>query len=373
MPWAFTRDRTRTPWSGSSGSWARSRSRTTPGRTWHYTRCPAPSRSRWPGRPRCPRWPSTARPCAAPPPGDGKIPYLLAAATHGTGAVLAKRLIGPKTNEVPEFGPLLLELNQYYPLAGHVITADAGHTVKAHATLICEKLLAHYVLTVKLNTPRLWAELDALDWAKIPRLATEERGHGRWERRTIQVMDAPAHIRGRFPHARQVALVERYVTRIIRVKKGKRWARKVIRSAVAVLIITSLDAREASPAHLAGYVRGHWTIENKVHWAAMSHSARIPPGSGPDPGPASWPHSVFSPSASSPGRLQQDRRHHPQNQVRHRRRQPLVGSRPRGPERSDFQAHQGSPVTPGRHRSRPAWSLRNGQAGNRRRGPRPRD
>ncbi|HET9897537.1 MAG TPA: transposase [Streptosporangiaceae bacterium] len=33
----------------------------------------------------------------------------------------------------------------------------------------------------------------------------------------------------------------------------------------SVLIITSLDAREASPEHLAGYVRGHWTIENKVH------------------------------------------------------------------------------------------------------------
>jgi predicted transposase YbfD/YdcC len=197
---------------------------------------------------------------------DGKIPYLLAAATHGTGAVLAERLIGPKTNEVPEFGPLLLELNQYYPLAGHVITADAGHTVKAHATLICEKLLAHYVFTVKLNTPALWAELDALDWGKIPRLASEERGHGRWERRTIQVMDAPEHIRARFPHARQVALVERYVTRIVRVKKGKRWTKKAIRSAVAVFIITSLNAREASPAHIAGYVRGHWTIENKVHW-----------------------------------------------------------------------------------------------------------
>ena len=41
---------------------------------------------------------------------------------------------------------------------------------------------------------------------------------------------------------------------------------KKINSAIAVFIITSLDAREAAPAHLAGYVRGHWTIENKVHW-----------------------------------------------------------------------------------------------------------
>lgn len=197
---------------------------------------------------------------------DGLIPYLLAAACHGTGVVLAEHLIGPKTNEVPEFAPLLRGLNEYHPLAGHVITADAGHTVRAHAKLICEELFAHYVFTVKCNTPKLWEELDALDWAAVPvQHAAEEKGHGRRERRTIQVMDAPEHIRKRFPHARQVALIERYVTRTVRVRKGRRWARKQVRSAVAVFIITSLHAREAAPAHLAAYVRGHWTIE-AVHW-----------------------------------------------------------------------------------------------------------
>ena len=198
---------------------------------------------------------------------DGLIPYLLAAVTHGAGTVLAERLIGPKTNEVPEFAPLLRELNEHYPLAGHVITADAGHTVRAHGRLITGGLLAHFVFTVKQNTPALWAELDALDWAAVPvQHATEEKGHGRRERRTIQVMNAPEHIRRRFPGVRQAALIERYVTRTVRVRKGKRWVRKQVKSAVAVFIITSLDAREAAPVHLAGYVRGQWTIENKVHW-----------------------------------------------------------------------------------------------------------
>ncbi len=198
---------------------------------------------------------------------DGLIPYLLAAVTHGAGTVLAERLIGPKTNEVPEFAPLLRGLNECYCLTGHVVTADAGHTVKAHARLICEELLAHYVFTVKLNTKKLWEELDALDWRKVPvQHETREKSHGRRERRTIQVMDAPEHIRKRFPHARQVALIERYVTRTVRVRKGKRWVRKQVKTAVAVFIITSLSAREAAPEHLAGYVRGQWTIENKVHW-----------------------------------------------------------------------------------------------------------
>jgi predicted transposase YbfD/YdcC len=197
---------------------------------------------------------------------DGAIPFLLAAASHGTGVVLAERAIGAKTNEIPEFAPLLTGLNEYYPLAGHVITADAHHTVRKHARLICEQLYAHYVLTVKQNSPALWAELDALNWQKARRHITEERRHGRREKRTIQVLPVPAPVRRRFPHARQAALIERYVTRTIRVKKGKRSVKKTVKSAIAVFIITSLDAREAAPAHLAGYVRGQWTIENKVHW-----------------------------------------------------------------------------------------------------------
>jgi uncharacterized protein (DUF885 family) len=86
--------------------------------------------------------------------------------------------------------------------------------------------------------------------------ATQEKGHRRRERRTIQVMNAPAQIAKRFPHARQVALIERYVTRTVRVRKGRRWIRRQDKSAVPVLIITGLDAHEAAPGHVAGYVRG---------------------------------------------------------------------------------------------------------------------
>jgi predicted transposase YbfD/YdcC len=197
---------------------------------------------------------------------DGLVPYLLAAAVHGTGTVLAERAVGARTNEVPGFAPLLRELDSRYPLAGRVVTADAAHTVRAHASFICGELMAHYVFTVKQNTPALRAGLDALNWKKARRHVTGERGHGRRERRTVQVLDAPAQIRRRFPHARQVALIERHVTRTVRVKKGRGWARRQVTSAITVFAITSLSAREASPVHIAAYVRGHWTIENKVHW-----------------------------------------------------------------------------------------------------------
>ena len=57
---------------------------------------------------------------------DGHIPYLLAAATHQNSAVIAERLIGAKTNEVPEFAPLLRGL----PVGGWVLSMDAAHTVR---------------------------------------------------------------------------------------------------------------------------------------------------------------------------------------------------------------------------------------------------
>jgi hypothetical protein len=156
------------------------------------------------------------------------------------------------------------------------------------------------VLTVKCNTKKLWEELDALDWAKVPvQHETTEQGHGRRERRTIQVMDAPEHIRPRSPHARQVALIERYVTRTVRARKRKRWVKKQVKSAVAVFIITSLDAREAAPVHLAGYVRGQWTTRTRCITSVTLLTVKIPHRSAPARAPASWPPSVTSPSGSS--------------------------------------------------------------------------
>jgi DDE_Tnp_1-associated/Transposase DDE domain len=199
---------------------------------------------------------------------DGQVPYLLAAATQDRSVVIAERLVGAKTNEVPEFAPLLRGLAERVGgVGGCVFTMDAVHTVRAHAKLITQELFAHYVMIVKENTKGLYGRIDALDWAAVPiSHQVEEAGHGRRERRTLRVLDAPADLG--FPGAAQVFLIERYTTRTVRKRpKGSRRYRKVqVRTAVAVLGVTSLSAREAAPEHLAGYVRGQWTIENKIHW-----------------------------------------------------------------------------------------------------------
>jgi hypothetical protein len=66
---------------------------------------------------------------------DGTSLFLLSAATGGI--VVADREIPAKTSEIPEIGPMLLELDQRFPLAGWVLTADAlcGRPHKASAEM----------------------------------------------------------------------------------------------------------------------------------------------------------------------------------------------------------------------------------------------
>ena len=181
---------------------------------------------------------------------DGRAVHLLAATVHGVPAVLAQRDVAHKTNEVPQVKPLLAPLN----LTGWAVTLDALHCQRETARYLVEDKNAAYVFTAaKDNQPKLVAELDALPWTTVPIThTTHDRGHGRDERRTIQVMPAAEGI---FPYAKQVFLVERYVADLTGTPK----------SAIAALGLTCLSAAQAGPGRLATLVRGHWGIE-ALHW-----------------------------------------------------------------------------------------------------------
>jgi predicted transposase YbfD/YdcC len=113
---------------------------------------------------------------------------------------------------------------------------------------------AHYLFTVKRNQPGLHAQLAALPWRQIPVASkTREQGHGRAERRTLKVTAAAAGLA--FPHAAQALQIVRR-----RRLRGKKW------SAETCYAITSLTATQASPARLAAIIRGHWAIEDRLHW-----------------------------------------------------------------------------------------------------------
>lgn len=112
------------------------------------------------------------------------------------------------------------------------------------------------------NWPRSWAPRRAAYFtptlgAACKGLALDvpagtDRGHGRRVRRTVKAVQATDWID--FPAAAQIIQLRR--TRTI---KG----RKTIE---VVYAICSLDMIAASPAIVATWIQGHWSIEDSLHW-----------------------------------------------------------------------------------------------------------
>lgn len=180
----------------------------------------------------------------------GDLPHLLAGLCQRTGTVLAQIAVGAKTNEIP----MLTKLLNLLDIEDAVITADAMHCQRDTATAIRARA-GHYILTVKGNQPSLRARVKALPWKDIPPLAiSREHGHGRQDTRTLKATELTTGIG--FPGAKQVLRLTR--TRTIRTT-GKR-------TRETVYAITSLTATDATPAQIAAWLRGHWAIENQLHW-----------------------------------------------------------------------------------------------------------
>jgi predicted transposase YbfD/YdcC len=200
---------------------------------------------------------------AAAATGDGDAQHgrrhLLAVFDHTHGVVLGQVDVDEKTNEAPMLPTLLDHLD----LSGVVITADALHAVRSHARYLHTRG-AHYILTIKPNQPALHAQLAALPWAQIPVAhRSTDTGHGRRETRTLKTtaVAAAAGPGGQgllFPHAAQAIRITR--TRTVRA------GGKTRRSTETVYAITSLTALHATGEQIARAVRGHWGIENRLHY-----------------------------------------------------------------------------------------------------------
>jgi predicted transposase YbfD/YdcC len=166
------------------------------------------------------------------------------------------------------FAPLLDTID----ITGMLITADCLHTQRAHADYLHNRN-ADFVFYVKGNQGRLFAALDELPWAEVPvGHATTDRGHGRVETRTIQVMPAPDALP--FPHVKQVFLIERTVTDLAGASL----------SDVAIMGVVSLDSTRSTPRMIAEAARGQWKIE-VIHWLRdtvyREDDSRVRTGSGP--------------------------------------------------------------------------------------------
>jgi predicted transposase YbfD/YdcC len=191
---------------------------------------------------------------------NGEIPgrHLLAVIDQHTRTVLGQLAVDAKSNEITVFTRLLERLTGL-PLAGVVITADALHTQRDHVAWLAERG-AHWVLTVKGNQPGLRRQLAGLPWRRLPPdHRSAETSHGRREIRTLTVLTVTAGIA--FPGARQaIRIVRRTRKAGARTRRPGKWRTET------VYAITDLPPHQARPDELAAWIRGHWQIENALHW-----------------------------------------------------------------------------------------------------------
>lgn len=197
------------------------------------------------------------------PAGHAHGVHLLAAYLTGEGWVLLQVEVGRRENEIKAAPRLLKALD----LRGKIVTGDALLAQRELSAQIVEAE-GDYVWTVKGNQPGLEHDVATLfapehvvkgfspashDDFQTYRLAN--KGHGRLERRTITVSSALKDYLD-WPYAEQVFQLERSV---------RQWGTGKETHEV-VYGVTSLRAAEASPRRLLELVRGHWQIENGLHY-----------------------------------------------------------------------------------------------------------
>ena len=181
---------------------------------------------------------------------DGSRVHLFSIVDHATGVPLGQVNAGGKDHEIAAFAAVLDRIN----LKGVIVTADALHTQRGHAHYL-HRHGGRYVFVVKRNQPTLYDQLAGLPWSKVPVAhRVVEKGHGRRESRTLQLTGVRAGIG--FPHARLAGRIVRNRTETATGETTQE----------IVYVVTSLGWSDIAPADLATLVRGHWSIENKVHW-----------------------------------------------------------------------------------------------------------
>lgn len=182
--------------------------------------------------------------------------------------VFSQLAVEDKSNEIVAI-PKLLDL---LDLKGAVVTIDAIGCQREVAAKITAGG-ADYVLPVKENQPTLLDKTQSLlndvaldhatgigDKAHVGYFEQSESGHGRQETRRVWVTDQVqwlgTDLLALWPGLSSVALVER-----TRQDLGDLTGKVSVERQVYISSLNGVDARAVAVA-----VRGHWSVENNLHW-----------------------------------------------------------------------------------------------------------
>ena len=203
--------------------------------------------------------------------------HMVSAWATAQGLCLGQVKTDAKSNEITAI-PALLDV---LALAGRIVSIDAIGCQPAIARRIRDRG-GDYVLSLKANQPRLHEDIQALftdaeahGYRDLPHTMAEtvDADHGRLEVRRAWATEDLAWLsqRRRWPGLRSVVRVDAERTVGLHTTRETRY------------FISSLPA---DAAHLARVVRGHWTIENGLHWvldvAMHQDHTRIRTGHAPE-------------------------------------------------------------------------------------------
>lgn len=184
---------------------------------------------------------------------------MISAWARESGLVLAQTKVYKKSNEITAIPELLRVLE----LSGAIVTLDAmGCQTKIVNQIVNQK--ADYLITLKKNQNGLYKRIDelfkvALTEDKIKfessKYSVFELKHGRTEQRCYHVLNNISELvdsKQKWSNLASAVCVE-YLRQL---KNGKT-------SLESRYFITSLSK---NAEELADYIRGHWGIENQLHW-----------------------------------------------------------------------------------------------------------
>ena len=173
--------------------------------------------------------------------------------------VLAQEKVSKKSNEITAVPKLLKVLK----LSGAIVSLDAMGCQKKIVNQIIEQK-DDYLITLKNNQPGLYervAELFQLDLSQdkidlnLSKHTVFKSSHGRTEARYYHVLNNVSEIVNKEQKWSEL----NSIVRVEYLRKSKKGKTKIENR----YYITSLSK---NAEELAEYIRGHWSVENQLHW-----------------------------------------------------------------------------------------------------------
>ena len=190
---------------------------------------------------------------------DKSALHLVGAWAAENNLILGQQAVDEKSNEITAI-PKLLEI---IDVSGAIVTIDAMGCQKEIAAKIVEKK-ADYVLALKGNQENLHAEVKGLFLKALENgfenlehhtCRTTDTGHGREETRIYYVIEAPKDLAKRHPEWKRLKTLGLAISE-----------RQVGDAGPTVEMRFYISSLDADVKTFARAVRGHWGIENQLHW-----------------------------------------------------------------------------------------------------------